>query len=159
MHAIILVHGIMGSKLKLDTEEIWPPSVGEVLSGHYGRVAKLMDVHAIPTDILYQYTSFYQVYGPVINDINAIVNQQGGMRPDFWYDWRIDLAKSADLLAQTIAKACSGPNPADQVSIVSHSMGGLVSRYFWRAENTMRSLGSRTSSGSSLSVFRKSARR
>jgi hypothetical protein len=108
---------------------------------------------------LYQYTSFYQVYGPVINDINAIVNQQGGMRPDFWYDWRIDLAKSADLLAQTIAKACSGPNPADQVSIVSHSMGGLVSRYFWRAENTMRSLGSRTSSGSSLSVFRKSARR
>jgi hypothetical protein len=149
----------MGSKLKLDTEEIWPPSVGEVLSGHYGRIAKLMDVHAIPTDILYQYTSFYQVYGPVINDINAIVNQQGGMRPDFWYDWRIDLAKPADLLAQTIAKACSGPNPADQVSIVSHSMGGLVSRYFWRAENTMRSLGSRTSSGSSLSVFRKSARR
>jgi hypothetical protein len=46
MHAIILVHGIMGSKLKLDTEEIWPPSVGEVLSGHYGRVAKLMDVHS-----------------------------------------------------------------------------------------------------------------
>jgi len=34
MQAIILVHGIMGSKLQLGTEEIWPPSFGEVLSGH-----------------------------------------------------------------------------------------------------------------------------
>jgi len=87
-----------------------------------------MDVHAVPAGILYQYTSFYQLYGPIINDIDTIVDQQGGIRPDFWYDWRVDLEKSADVLAQAIAKACSGPNPADQVSIVAHSMGGLVSR-------------------------------
>jgi pimeloyl-ACP methyl ester carboxylesterase len=128
MQAIILVHGIMGSKLQLGNEEIWPPSFGEFLSGHYGRIAKLMDPSAIATGILYQYTSFYQIYGPIINDIDAIVAAQGGLRPDFFFDWRVDLLKSADRLAQAIAKACSGANPATEVTLVAHSMGGLVAR-------------------------------
>lgn len=64
MQAIILVHGIMGSKLKLGTEEIWPPSLGEMIQDHYTRIGKLRDPRAVPTDILYQYTSFYQIYGP-----------------------------------------------------------------------------------------------
>ena len=128
MQAIILVHGIMGSKLQLGNEEIWPPSLGEIISGHYGRIAKLRDPSAIATGILYQYTSFYQIYGPIINDIDAIVAAQGGLRPDFFFDWRVDLLKSADRLAQAIAKACSGPNPATEVTLVAHSMGGLVAR-------------------------------
>ena len=128
MQAIILVHGIMGSKLQLGNEEIWPPSLGEIISGRYGRIAKLRDPSAIATGILYQYTSFYQIYGPIINDIDAIVAAQGGLRPDFFFDWRVDLLKSADHLAQAIAKACSGPNPATEVTLVAHSMGGLVAR-------------------------------
>jgi pimeloyl-ACP methyl ester carboxylesterase len=128
MQAIILVHGIMGSKLQFGTEEIWPPSLGEVFSNHYGRIAKLRDPGAIATGILLQYTSFYQVYGPVLNDLNAIVNYQGGVVPPFWFDWRADLIKSADRLAQAIAAACSGSNPATEVSLVAHSMGGLVAR-------------------------------
>src|SRR5260370_22633182 len=128
MQAIILVHGIMGSKLNLGAEEIWPPSLSEIFNGQYLRIAKLMDTKAVATGIIYQFTSFYQIYGPIINDIDAIIDDRGGMRPDFWYDWRIDPGKSADLLARAIAKACSGPNPADEVSIVAHSMGGLVSR-------------------------------
>src|SRR5437899_3865574 len=117
MQAIILVHGIMGSKLDLGAEEIWPPSWSEIFNGQYLRIAKLMDKKAVPTDIIYQYTSFFQVYGPIIKDIDAIIDNQGGLRLDFWYDWRLDFAKSADLLAQAIAKACSGPNPADEITI------------------------------------------
>jgi phospholipase A1 len=128
MQAIILVHGIMGSKLQLGTEEIWPPSFGEVLSGHYARISKLRNPNAIATAIMYQYTSFYQVYGPIINELDAIVAAQGGSRPKFWFDWRVDLMRSADLLAQTISDACSGPNPATEVAIVAHSMGGVVAR-------------------------------
>src|ERR1700737_3949702 len=128
MQAILLVHGIMGSKLQLGTEEIWPPSLGELISGHYGRIDKLRDPGAIATGILFQYTSFYQIYGPIFNDLNAIVAAQGGADPPFCVDWRGDLLKSADLLAQTIATACSGPNPATEVSLVAHSMGGLVAR-------------------------------
>jgi len=128
MQAIVVVHGILGSKLNLDSEEIWPPSLGEIINNHYRRIAKLMDRNAIATDIVYQYTSFYQIYGPLIEDVDAIIAEQGGIRPNFWYDWRIDLALSADHLAQTIAAVCSGPNPATSVSIVAHSMGGLVSR-------------------------------
>jgi lecithin:cholesterol acyltransferase len=128
MQAIILVHGIMGSKLQLGSEEIWPPSPGEIFANHYGRIDKLRDPSAVATGILFQYTSFYQIYGPIFNDLNAIVNYQGGLVPPFWFDWRVDLLKSADRLAQAIADACSGPNPATEVSLVAHSMGGLVAR-------------------------------
>ncbi|WP_164940557.1 lipase/acyltransferase domain-containing protein [Bradyrhizobium zhanjiangense] len=78
--------------------------------------------------IIYQYTSFFQVYGPIINDIDAIIAAQGGRRPDFYYDWRVDFAKSADALAQIISRTCSGSNPATEVTIVAHSMGGLIAR-------------------------------
>jgi pimeloyl-ACP methyl ester carboxylesterase len=128
MQAIILVHGIMGSKLQLGNEEIWPPSLGEIFSDHYSRIDKLRDPSAIATGILLQYTSFYQIYGPILNELNAIVDDQGGLVPPFWFDWRVDLLKSADRLAQAIATACSGPNPATEVSLVAHSMGGLVAR-------------------------------
>jgi phospholipase A1 len=128
MQAIILVHGIMGSKLQLGGEEIWPPTLGEIFANHYGRIGKLRDPSAVATGILLQYTSFYQIYGPILDDLNAIVNDQGGLVPPFWFDWRVDLFKSADRLAQAIATACSGPNPATEVSLVAHSMGGLVAR-------------------------------
>src|SRR5438552_13241012 len=128
MQAIILVHGIMGSKLKLTTDEIWPPSFSEVIQNHYTRIAKLRDPRAVPTDLLYQYTSFYQLYGPIARELDAIVTVQGGRRPNFWIDWRVDLLKSADVLAQAIADTCSGPNPVDEVAIVAHSMGRLVAR-------------------------------
>jgi phospholipase A1 len=130
MQAIILVHGIMGSELKLGTETIWPPSVNEVVNNSYERIAKLRDTHAVATDILYQYKGFsvVPIYAPIIRELDDIVNYQGGSRPNFWFDWRLDLMHSADLLAQTIATACSGPNPADDVTIVAHSMGGLVAR-------------------------------
>ena len=128
MQAVILVHGIMGSKLKLGTEVIWPPSLGEILQDQYTRIGKLRDPRAVPTDLLYQYTGFYQIYGPIARELDAILAQQGGRRPNFWFDWRVDLLKSADVLAQAIADTCSGPNPANEVAIVAHSMGGLVAR-------------------------------
>jgi pimeloyl-ACP methyl ester carboxylesterase len=130
MEGIILVHGIMGSKLTLGNEEIWPPSLGEVLSKppHYKRIAKLKDQHATATGIVFQYTSVYQVYGPIIKDLDDIIAAQGGIRPDFWYDWRDELTDSADRLAKAIADLCSGPNPATSVTLVAHSMGGLVAR-------------------------------
>ena len=157
MQAIILVHGIMGSKLKLGTEEIWPPSLGELLQNHYTRIAKLRDPRAAPTDILYQYTSFYQIYGPIARELDAILAVQGGRRPNFWFDWRVDLLKSVDVLAQAIADTCSGPNPADKVAIVAHSMGGLVARLLLESGNTTERPGSRTSESSLPFAFPRSA--
>jgi pimeloyl-ACP methyl ester carboxylesterase len=129
MRAIILVHGIMGSKLKLAKETIWPPSLEEFGDNHYHRIAKLMNSKAVATDILYQYTSFFQIYGPIIQHIEDYINDRGGRRPEFWFDWRLDLAASADRLAQEVQRNCEGDNGADTVTIVAHSMGGLVSRY------------------------------
>ena len=45
----------------------------------------------------------------------------------FWYDWRLDLADSADSLRQQIDRWFG---PTDPVHLVAHSMGGLVSRTY-----------------------------
>jgi len=45
----------------------------------------------------------------------------------YWYDWRLDLAESADALHEQINQ-WFGPDTA--VNLVAHSMGGLVSRTF-----------------------------
>lgn len=137
MQAIILVHGIMGSKLKLGTEEIWPPSLREMLSKppHYLRIDKLRNPKAVATEIIYQYTSLIPVYAPIIRILDDIVDEQGGLRPRFCFDWRLDLPVAADLLAQAISDVCSGPNPADTVTLVAHSMGGLVTRHLLESGN------------------------
>jgi hypothetical protein len=84
MQAIMLVHGILGSSMQLGTEEIWPPSGKEIIFNHYGRIAKLRNPSAIATGIISQITSAYQVYGPIIKDIDAIVTAQGGLNPVFF---------------------------------------------------------------------------
>jgi pimeloyl-ACP methyl ester carboxylesterase len=45
----------------------------------------------------------------------------------FWYDWRLDLADSADALYKQINQWFGSESP---VHLVAHSMGGLVSRTF-----------------------------
>jgi len=45
----------------------------------------------------------------------------------FWYDWRLDLAESADALHEQINQWFG---PDSTVNLVAHSMGGLVSRTF-----------------------------
>src|SRR6516165_9843455 len=44
-----------------------------------------------------------------------------------WYDWRLDLAESADALHEQINQWFG---PDSTVNLVAHSMGGLVSRTF-----------------------------
>ena len=45
----------------------------------------------------------------------------------FWFDWRLDLAESADALRKQID---GWFGPGEPVNLVAHSMGGLVSRTY-----------------------------
>src|SRR5689334_5910432 len=104
MDSIILVPGGGGSTLKLRQEEIWPPTVTEMIFG-YNRTAKLQDKSAKPQKILDVYPAVpcYEIYKPLQDDLATIAGHIGATRVDFAYDWRKDVLSSADRLASKIA--------------------------------------------------------
>ena len=100
MDTIILVPGGGCSKLKLGTEEIWPPTIPEYIGG-YDRTSKLVNAGVKAAKIL-DSIGCYEVYEPLQDDLNKIANSCGSKRVDFAYDWRKDIMSSADQLAQPL---------------------------------------------------------
>jgi len=111
METIILVPGGGGSKLKLRSQEIWPPTLTEMFNG-YQRITELQDSHVKATTVidLYPPLPCYEVYKPLQDDLNTIAKHftPAARRVDFAYDWRKDIAWSASQLASKIASCVSG---------------------------------------------------
>src|SRR5215467_7062321 len=126
METMILVPGPQGSRLTLNGEEIWPPTVEEMIFG-YNRMNKLLDPNAQFTTIVDK-IEFFQAYKPLQDELQYIVNQSNGTkrRLDFPYDWRIDLLQTAARLASVI-KDCVD-NGSNSITLVCHSGGNLVAR-------------------------------
>ena len=120
---VVVLHGIMGSELtvfeRTRSQQIWLSfprliigGAGWLRMGEKGR--SLFDVRA--TGILKKW------YSELIVALALDWNVQA-----FWFDWRRDLADSADELNNRINE-WFGPN--SPVHLIGHSMGGLVSRTF-----------------------------
>ncbi|WP_316395246.1 alpha/beta fold hydrolase [Bradyrhizobium sp. 33ap4] len=136
MNCIFLVPGIEGSRLSLGTEEVWPPTVGELISG-YNRIDKLINPSVIATgiwdEIVIGGLIHYPVYKPIMDKLDEIAGELNAKRVNFFYDWRTYLWKStppftasSERLAQAIESAVS--SGASSVTLVCHSMGSLVAR-------------------------------
>lgn len=128
MGAVFFLPGILGTEMKLAGEKIWPPSPVEVKFG-YERIAKLMDPNAEAGDPIRSVWSVFKVYDAMYHDLKEIcAGEHGAPNPRdfvFWgYDWRVDIQETADLLAN----ALRDHDAQDDVHIVAHSMGCLVSR-------------------------------
>ncbi len=137
MESIFLVPGIEGSRLSLGTEEVWPPTVGEILSGNYTRIGELLDPNTVATGIWDQTqilgSLYFPVYQPLMDKLDQIAQALGAKRVNFFYDWRVDLwastapfTASSEKLAKAIEMAVTGG--ASSVTLVCHSMGSLVTR-------------------------------
>jgi hypothetical protein len=125
MEALILVPGIEGSRLSLAGTEIWPPTVPEYVFG-YPHIAELRNTHTIATGVI-DAVSCVQVYKPIMDDLDKIAASLGGTHVDAFYDWRKDLLSfSTGVLAQTVDRSVKAG--ATSVTLVCHSMGGLVGR-------------------------------
>jgi hypothetical protein len=126
METMILVPGPQGSRLTLNDEEIWPPTVEEMIFG-YNRMNKLLDPNAQFTTIVDK-IEFFQAYKPLQDELQTIANGSNGTKRtlDFPYDWRIDLLKTAARLASVI-KDCVD-NGSNSITLVCHSGGNLVAR-------------------------------
>lgn len=135
----VLVPGIMGSVLKLKRadgtrEVVWPGPVSSLVLP-YKKMDELMLDDLEATDLIRR-VSVSEQYQKIVDDLAACgfaEKAQGGQPPTFYacpYDWRRDNARSADVLADRVDAAVAEHGAGTEVTLIGHSMGGLVSRYY-----------------------------
>lgn len=142
--AIIIVPGIMGTKLKLNSAnnafpagtQIWPPLEPEQefdsAQGYIDALKKLEslacnDDGSSAYDIVVDNTDTYGSFETYKNLYLMLNNTYGADRDVlfFGYDWRKPNSVSGALLAEKV-------NTYDEVFIIAHSMGGLVASHMLR---------------------------
>lgn len=150
---VVLVHGIMGSRLhdRQERSEVWPGSLGRVAWSDYPELALPIDAQSLlPAPSALEPFAITDAavgrdfYGHILQTLTRI----GGYRQAaagrsvrgserrvyvFLYDWRQDNVTSAralDDLIETIRRDYR--QPALRVDLIAHSMGGLLVRYYAR---------------------------
>jgi pimeloyl-ACP methyl ester carboxylesterase len=71
-------------------------------------------------------------YGALIDDLEKLGFREKGNPKTLWlcpYDWRLSNFESVKALARVIDQAAAA-NPGKQITIIGHSMGGLISRCY-----------------------------
>jgi pimeloyl-ACP methyl ester carboxylesterase len=127
MQALILVPGIMGTELFDGQEKLWPPKPLETKFG-YGRVEQLMKPDLKVGQIIRKVLCV-GIYEDLFDQLEALGYTEDGADQrlyTFPYDWRQDLEVLAQQLAARLAQAQA--DGAQDIIIVAHSMGGLISR-------------------------------
>jgi len=131
MTTLVFVPGIMGSELQTPQgDKIWPPSVTGAIFGI--DVNDILRNDLIATDLIKQVTIFFPVYKTLIKDI---VNcGYDGTDPakkfiSFPYDWRRSNVETANKLADKLDELFNEGEIEDEIILLAHSMGGLISRY------------------------------
>ncbi len=147
---LIIIHGTMGSKLRdrETQEEFWIGNLKKLAFSNYRDLALEIDTETLtnkpdelePYEIL-DSVSGMKIYEDLINiltkyggyqlNLTASTKQPGRNLYIFTYDWRQDNVASAQQLASFISQVRAN-NENKQVDIVAHSMGGLISRYYFR---------------------------
>lgn len=127
MKIALLVPGIMGTRLSLEGEEVWPPTPMETQFG-YKRISKLQDPRVKPTTLIDNVLCFrfYSTIKDVLADAGYTTGGAEKRYRDFPYDWRRDLFETVADLARAV-KALDDRG-ATEISLVGHSMGGLLCR-------------------------------
>lgn len=131
----IVVPGIMGSVLKLGSDTIWPgPPLSLVRS--YKKMSQLLDDGLAATDLIRSYTIFSTQYQALIDDLGTcdfLEKPAPPAKPTLFvapYDWRKSNSKTAKTLADKLDEAVAIHDGDAEISLISHSMGGLISRYY-----------------------------
>lgn len=127
----VLVPGLMGSQLAYNGEVIWPGPVGQLWLP-YGKMAELLHEDLVATDIIRDVLISSQ-YSTLIEDLATCAFRETDDPPTlllFPYDWRKDNRQAARLLADLIDRTVNQHGGQAELSIVAHSMGGLISRYY-----------------------------
>lgn len=150
---VVLIHGVLGSKLrdKTTNKDLWPGPASRLFLHDYSDIAFDIDADTlIPmSNNIEAYAisegavgkDFYGKIVKTLGDAAAYKLAKVGEAVDpkqknyyiFHYDWRQDNVISAGQLADFIDQIQQDYNdPNLKVDIVAHSMGGLIARYYIR---------------------------
>lgn len=128
MDTIIFLPGGGGSTLALQGQEIWPPYWWEFITG-YTRLQQFLNPNATATGIVDEIPLpifSYDVYRPLLDDLQFIANSMNYRSFNFPYDFRKNDFLSARRLAVFI-EGCVNKGSAS-ITLVCHSTGNLVAR-------------------------------
>jgi len=127
---VVFLPGIMGSELWLGGERIWP-NIKQIFSDP--EILRLPDKHPLePRDIIRELVVIpnlieLEQYDPLTRYLQEDLGYQAGTDLlEFPYDWRQPL----DQTAQRLAKAIDEWKVTPPITLIAHSMGCLVSRYY-----------------------------
>jgi hypothetical protein len=131
MEVAVLVPGIMATRLLLpdpsggEPEEVWPPTALETQFG-YNRIAKLTDPRVVAGAMIDKVLcfSFYRIIKRQLQELGYSATGTQRRLVEFPYDWRLDNLLTANKLAARLDEI---PD-ASRITLIGHSMGGLVAR-------------------------------
>jgi pimeloyl-ACP methyl ester carboxylesterase len=125
----VFVPGIMGSELYLGDQLIWPGPPGSLIF-KYQLMEQLLKPDLQIGDVIRSF-SVSEQYGSIIDDLGRCnFSEARDTLCVCPYDWRKKNEAAAEVLAQKI-EALSQRHRGDQkITIIAHSMGGLVARYY-----------------------------
>ncbi len=129
MQGIVFVPGISGSELiyESETPPIWPPNWWDVPFG-YQELDELIDPNNVTVgNVIDSMLGVLPGYQTTENDLSTISGLIKGAYLTVPYDWRIDLMSAVDTLANKIDAFVSSSG-ITEITIVAHSMGGLLTR-------------------------------
>jgi len=133
-HIVIFVPGMMGSILKLNGQEIWPGSVNVAsLILPFPRMNELLSEDLVATDCIRKVVIVDQ-YQQLIDDLEKCGFTEGDTMFVAAYDWRKDIARCAEELAQHIDKHTHTGSSKNEITLLAHSLGGLVSRHYLESQ-------------------------
>jgi len=128
-NAIIVIPGIMGSRLKYGRRKVWEPTSAEVLSGYFEK-------HMVPY-LAQSEKGYSRYYLKPVNDQKGAMDSYKEIVEElkkefsaeyfvdfFAYDWRLPCEINRDILADYIRQNYG------EVILVCHSMGGLIAESY-----------------------------
>ncbi len=148
---VIIVPGIAGSRLKASTTdaEIWPNLDEMVLPGDDYLDELILNNNGWPTtssvvttgDIIREITIVSPIYNiHFFDNLIDLLEDNGYVENDnlvennnlfvFPYDWRLDVAYTADNSFREKIESIKNQTGAEEVDIIAHSMGGLVAKKY-----------------------------
>jgi len=127
-HVVMFLPGIMGSVLKLGEDVIWPGSVSSLVLP-YKKMPELLMPNLVATDCIRSFVM--PQYQSLLDDLTAWgFDEQAGTLVVVPYDWRKPIQETAQTIGDALATVLQRHGVDVEVSLVAHSMGGLLSRYF-----------------------------
>jgi pSer/pThr/pTyr-binding forkhead associated (FHA) protein len=125
---VVFVPGIMGSQLWLGSERVWPNVRALFMQPDVLRMDKPLEPRGIVDEVvivpnLIKLEQYNRLGDYLVEDLGYV---RGGDLLEFAYDWRQDVRQSAQQLALALADWQVGA----PLTIIAHSLGTLVSRYY-----------------------------